>query len=455
MDAGTHPATDAARIGQLTAIIGKWRADGIAYVRFEAPDQMGNSRSKLVPIGQALGYATDGLNMYGGSLVLDTRSDVVPSTKYHEEINYADQLLFPDPSTAAVVPWADRTARFVCESRWYDGSRMAGAPRNVLASVLDRYEALGYRAFMGQENEFYVLDPVTREPALFGGYHIFNTNRNEYHPFVRELIDGIDAMGIEIITANCEYGPSQWEINYGPKIGLAAADATFTFKNAVKELCRNHGLLATFMSKPSASMAGCGAHTHVSLLDADGNNAMADANSSTGLSDLALHFIGGNLVHCAAIDSLLAPTVNCLRRRRPHTFSPTRVGWGIEDRTAPVRVKLGSLKSRHVEQRVASGLSNPYLAMAAVLAAGLVGIEQRIDPGAPSTFGAPVESVETNPMLPLSLRDSLAALDQSSDMRRILGDEFVDIYLTVRRYELARFDDHVTDWERNEYAELY
>jgi glutamine synthetase len=442
-------------MSEVAHIIEQWDAQGIRYVRFEAPDMHGVSRSKLVPIGQAAAYANDGLNMYGGSLVLDSRSNVIGGTKYHEEINYADQQLWPDPSTAAIVPWADRTARFICTSKWYDGSLMAAAPRNVLASVLDRYAALGYSALMGQENEFYVLDPATKQPALYGGYHIFNTQRNEWHPFVRELMDSVGQMGVDFITANCEYGPSQWEINYGPKIGLAAADATFTFKNAVKEICQRHGLLATFMSKPSSSMAGCGAHTHVSLLDSEGRNAFASDTSETGLSDLALHFIGGNLTQCAAIDSLLAPTVNCLRRRRPHTFSPTRIGWGIEDRTAPVRVKLGSLSSRHVEQRVASGLSNPYLAMAAVLAAGLIGIEQRIDPGAPSQYGLPVEANPDNPMLPMHLWESLAALDQSSEVRSILGDEFVDIYLTMRRAELARFDDHVTDWETDEYAEMF
>lgn len=443
-------------MSQITDILDGWQAAGIRWVRFEAPDLHGASRSKLIPIGQAYGYAADGLNVYGGALVLDTRSDVVGGSQYHDAINYADQQFWPDPSTAAIVPWADRTARFICTSKWYDGRLQQGAARNVLQRVLDRYDALGIETFMGQENEFYLLDAVTRQPALFGGYHIFNTVRNEWHPVVREIIEQMPVMGVDIITANCEYGPSQYEINYGPEIGMKAADATFTFKNGVKEIAQRHGMLATFMSKPSSSMAGNGAHTHVSLRDPDSKkNLFANARTSTGLSQMAEQFIAGCLAYAAPAYAISAPTVNCLKRRRPHTFSPSNVSWGIEDRSAMVRVKLGSIESRHVEYRTPSGLSNPHLVMAVVLASGLLGIEQKMKLIKPSAAGTPAEDDPRFAPLPWSLHESLAALDASSELREILGGEFVDIYLTVKRHELRRFEDHVTDWEVNEYTELY
>jgi glutamine synthetase len=443
-------------MSDVSDILDGWREQGIRWVRFEAPDLHGASRSKLVPIEQAYGYAADGLNVYGGALVLDSASNVVGGTKYHDEVNYQDQLFWPDPSTAAVVPWADRTARFICESRWYDGRLQGAAPRNVLQRVLDRYTAIGLTPYMGQENEFYLFDPVTKQPALFGGSHIFNTVRNEWHPVVREILDYMPQMGIDIITSNCEYGPSQYEINYGPKFGMAAADATFTFKNGVKEIAQRHGLLATFMSKPSATISGSGAHTHVSLIDnTSGKNVMADARSATGLSTLANQFIAGCLAYAPPAYAIAAPTVNCLKRRRPHTFSPSTISWGIEDRTAMLRVKLGSVSSRHIEYRSPSGLSNPHLVMAVVLASGLLGIEGKLKPPKGSEPGKPAEDDPRNPGLPWSLHESLAALDASTEMRAMLGDEFVDIYLGVKRFELRRFEDHVTDWEVAEYAELY
>ncbi len=436
--------------------LAEWAANGIRWVRFEAPDLMGASRSKLVPIEAAKGFAADGLNMYGGALVLDSRSDVVPGSRYHDEISYTDHLLHPDPATAAVVPWADRTGRFICHSRWYDGSDQPAAPRMVLGRVLARLAEMGYVNFGGQEHEFYVLDPATKQPALFGGSMIFNTQRNEYHPLVRDILEQLTPMGLDFITANCEYGPTQFEINYGPSQGMKAADDTFTFKTGVKEIVQSHGLLATFMSKPSAASSGSGAHLHVSLLDAQsGRNVFADSRTATGLSTVATQFVAGNLAHAAAVYALAAPTVNCLKRRRPHTFSPTTVSWGVEDRSALVRVKQGSLASRHLEYRAPSGLANPYLVLAGFLAAGILGVERKLKAPRATEFGKPAEDDPRWPQLPVTLRDSLEALDADEGMRTMLGNEFVDIYLTVKRHEMGRFEDHVTDWEVNEYAELY
>ena len=324
-------------------ILRSWDSEGIRFVRFEAPDIHGVAKSKLVPIAQAFRYAESGLNVYGGALVMDSRTDVVPATRYHDEISYADQLFRPDPATAAVVPWADRTARLICHSTWEDGTMQPAAPRNVLGRVLDAYAEAGYEPFLGQEFEFYLLDPLTHQPALFGGHHIFNQIHNEWHPLVRQILDELPKMGCDLITANCEYGPSQWEINGAPGVGMAAVDAGHTFKNSVKELAHLQGLRATFMSKPSALTSGSGAHFHVSLRDpATKENLMADDGAPSGLSALAGSFIAGCLAYAAPTYAFMAPTVNCLKRRRPHTFSPSNISWGHEDRGALVRVKHGS-----------------------------------------------------------------------------------------------------------------
>ncbi|HWG81408.1 MAG TPA: glutamine synthetase family protein, partial [Gaiellales bacterium] len=321
-------------------VLDGWRAQGIRFVRFELPDMHGTSRSKMVPIERAYGYAESGLNMYGGVAVLDSRSDVVGGTLYHEEVAYGDQLLLPDLDTAAVVPWREATARWICDSTWADGTPLEALPRRVWRKQLERARTLGYEPLIGYEPEFYLL--TADQELLFEGYHIFNVTRNTYVPFIQELVEQLNAYGLEVITANCEYAGSQWELPCLPLRGMGGPDRCFSFKNAVKELAHMHGYTATFMSKPFADSAGSGLHTHVSLLNvADGGNAFGDGSDEAGISAACRSFIAGNLRHAASIYALLAPTVNCMKRRRTHTFSPTNVSWGLEDRSALIRIKGG------------------------------------------------------------------------------------------------------------------
>jgi glutamine synthetase len=434
-------------------VLAGWRELGVRNVRFELPDVHGTSRSKLVPIEHAGRYANEGLNMYGGAVVLDTRSDVVPGTLYNEEIAYADQRLKPDPSTAAIVPWAEATGRMICDTFWDDGRPLGAAPRQVFRRVLDRCHELGFEPLLGTEPEFYLLDAESRQP-LFEGYQIFNTIRNTYVPLIEQIVEQMRAFGIDVITANCEYAGSQWEIVYGPKTGLAGPDQAFTFKNGVKELAHGEGLIATFMSKPFADGAGCGAHNHLSLLELEGGeNALSDADDEWGLSTTGRQLIAGQLRHARSIYALLAPTVNCLKRRRTHTFSPTNVSWGLEDRSAFVRVKGGSAASRHVENRAPTGLSNPYLATAALLGAGLLGIADELELEPPAQ--PPAEEDASKEQLPTTVEESLQLLEDDERMVELLGEEFIQAYTVMRRHELQRFADHVTDWELQEYLELF
>lgn len=436
-------------------ILDGWEKDGIGFVRFELPDMHGISRSKTIPIAHAADYAERGLNMYGGVSVLDSRSDVVPGTLYHEEVGYGDQLLFPDPDSAAVVPWADRTARLICDARWYDGTPLAATPRHVFRRAVEKAREMGFEPLMGSEFEFYLLTADTHEP-LFEGYQIFNTVRNDYVPTIRRIVQEMPKVGVDVITANCEYAGSQWEINFAPGRGLAGPDQAFTFKNGVKEIAKQDGYLATFMSKPFAASAGSGCHTHLSLLHADsGENAFADEGDPDGMNDTCRSFIAGLLTYARAIDAVIAPTVNCLRRRRRHTFSPTNVSWGHEDRSALVRVKGGSPASKHIEYRAPSALSNPYLVGAALIQAGLRGVEDKLSAPEPSRPGIPAEEDDALEKLPLDLAESLDVLEAEPATRDFFGDEFITAYTRMRRYELSRFADHVSDWERTEYLELF
>jgi glutamine synthetase len=442
-------------VSEVGSIIDGWRDGGIAFVRFELPDMHGISRSKTIPIAHALDYAERGLNMYGGASVLDSRSDVVAGTLYHEERGYGDQLLFPDEDSAAVLPWADRTARFICDATWYDGTPLAATPRHVFRRALEKARSMGFEPVMGSEFEFYLVESDTHE-QLFSGYHIFNSLRNDYVPTIRRILEEMPQVGVDIITSNCEYAGSQWEINFAPGRALAGPDAAFTFKNGVKEIAKQDGYLATFMTKPWSDSSGSGCHTHVSLVGTEtGENVFGDETDPDGISDSCRGFIAGLLKYARAIDAVIAPTVNCLRRRRPHTFSPSNISWGLEDRSALIRVKGGSAANKHVEYRAPSALSNPYLVGAALIQAGLRGIADDLPVPEPSKPGVPAEEDPSFERLPLDLRESLDALEQEPAAKEFFGEEFVTAYSGMRRHELARFDDWVTDWERAEYLEMF
>ncbi|MEO3430426.1 glutamine synthetase family protein [Pelagibius sp. CAU 1746] len=426
---------------------------GARYVRFELPDLHGTSRTKVIPVSKAEGYARKGLNFYGGTIGLDTASNVIGGSGVHEEVSYRDQTLIPDPTTLRAVPWVEDTAKVICDAYWAPGEPVGGTPRTVLADMLKIADKMGYKVMMGHEFEFYLLDPETKEP-LFQGVHIFNATRNQYVPFLDVLLDVLQEAGIDVITHNCEYSPSQFEINFGPGVGLEGADKAFTFKNAIKELAHRSGYLATFMSKPATAMAGCGCHLHISLLDKKtGKSAFYTKGAKEGMNPLIRSFAAGLLSHAKAMQPLINPTPNCYHRLRPHTFAPSNISWGVEDRTAMVRMKDVGEENCHIEMRAASGLSNPYLSIAAVIAAGLLGIRNKDELPKPSE--GPSEDDPRHKKLAGSLEESLAALKKDKAMQEMLGEDFVKLFTTVKQAELDRFRSHVTDWERDEYLELY
>jgi glutamine synthetase len=393
----------------IEAFMAKLEDGGFEYVRFELPDLHGTARAKTVPVSKAENYARRGLNIYGGVLALDTASMVVPGSGLHEERNYADSKLFPDPASLTPVPWREKTARVVCDVTFQDETPIAAAPRQVLALLLNRAAGLGYNVLMGHEFEFYLLDAETKE-QFFQGLHIFNVVRNEYLPLVEVLVDQLRAMGIDIITAN--------------------------------------------MTKPWVDKAGSGCHLHLSLWHREtGANVFLDPAGEAGLSPVARSFIAGQLAHAPAMMALANPTANCYHRLKPHTFAPSNVSWGIEDRTALVRVVGAGDETTHIEMRGGGAASNPYLTAAGTLAAGLLGIEQQLEL-APEAAG-PSENDPVPPKLPQSLAEALVGLEADGAMRGILGEDFVKLFTTVKRFELARFRAHVTDWERDEYLEIH
>lgn len=437
----------------LADLVRSWEEKGIRQVRFELPDMHGTSRSKIIPLPHVERYGTKGLNMYGGTVTLDSASSVVGGTLYNEEVSYADQMIVPDLETAAIIPWEAATARLICDGYWPDGRPQEAAPRHVLKRLLRQVEERGYRVRAGLEYELYILDRMTGQPT-FGGIHIFNSIRNTYVPVVNRILDEMPLAGVDLITANCEYGPSQFEINFSSSVGVAAADTAFTFKNGVKAIAHQLGYNATFMTKPFSDQSASGCHTHVSLSSREnGPNMFLNADDPLGLSHECRCFIQGVIDHAAAGMALMAPTINCYHRFVPHHFAPSNASWGPEDRTAMIRAKNTRDDNTHIENRLPTALSNPYLAIAATVAAGLLGLERNVP--APTPNRGPAEDQEEWAKLPGSLEEALSALETDSAFRELLGEDFVTVYTTMKRFEIARFRQHVTDWERTEYLEIY
>jgi len=429
------------------------RENSVEFVRFELPDLAGLSRGKTVPIAHVEDYALHGLNLYGGTVTLDTQSLPIPGIGYNEDVNFADCLMVPDPATVSNVPWLANTARVICDTKWYDGRPQQAAPRMVLKNILAAAAAMGYGVKMGHEYEFYVVDAATRQP-LYSGQPIFVTAITHRYPQMEKLLRVLQASGVDMITANGEFGPGQWELNFAALDGIAAADRAFVFKNTVKEYLRTEGLLATFMTKPYSKLSGSCSHFHVSLYDlSSGENVFLDTGDADGMSGLMKSFVQGILDHAPAAQALWNPTPNCYRRIRPGTFAPSNVSWGVEDRSASVRIKASKDKRQHLEVRVPSALSNPYLTAAVTIAAGLLGVKANAKL-APERAGLK-ENDSSFAKLPTEMHEALAAFAADEALGEMLGAEFVKVFTTVKRAEILRLRDEIPAAETNEYFELY
>ncbi len=453
MVADTLPVLSLSSKEEAAAFVAKVEAAGYRHLRFEIADMAGMSRGKTIPIGHIAGYMKTGLNLYGGTVALDTYSIPVKNSGYNEEMNYSDCVMVLDQETLTPVPWLEKTGRVICDTMWYDGRPQLAAPRLLLKKMLLVAASLGYEVMMGHEYEFYVVDAETRQP-LFPGQPIFASARTHHVPAIDALIEVLQAQGVDIITYNAEHGPGQIEINYSALKGIAAADRAFVFKSTVKEYLKKHGLLGTFMTKPYKGLSGSCSHFHVSLLDrATGANTFFDPADEHGLSATCKSFIQGVLDHAPSAMAVWNPTPNCYRRIRPHTYAPSNVSWGIQDRSASVRVKASKDEATHIEVRVPSALSNPYLTAAVTVGAGLLGLihQRELIPAA----SGPKEDDPRYPRLPTAIEDALEAFEADVALRDMLGEEFTKVYLAMKRQEAARLRDEIPAAETNEYFDLY
>jgi glutamine synthetase len=263
---------------------------------------------------------------------------------------------------------------------------------------------------------------------------------------LRQLRDA----GLHVTAANHEFSPGQFEINLGHSALCDAADRSFRLKSAVQEIARHRGLLATFMAKPFNDEGGSGFHVHVSLADSSGENAFGDPGGPDGLSAAGRHAIGGVLAHARALSALLNPTINSYKRFGPDTLAPWLIDWGLDNRSAMVRIPPERGAAARMEVRLGDATANPYLAMAAVGAAVCLGLSGKVEPPAKlEGYGYDPSRAE---VLPQRLADALDALEADRELAEVLGEYFVTSFLAYKRNEIERFERFVTDWEFREYT---
>jgi glutamine synthetase len=386
-------------------------------------------------------------------LALDMEMDPVPGYELANwEKGYGDFGIVPDFATLRRIPWLDATAMVLCDVVEHDGAPVAASPRQVLIEQYERAHDLGYTPMMSSELEFYLYresyarawekgyrDLTPTIPYILD-YHVFATTRDE--PFIQQLRRGMQGAGIPVEFSKGEAWYGQHELNYRYADAVTAADRHTIYKNGVKEIANQRGLAATFMAKPSEKDIGSSCHIHVSLVDAEARSAFVDGEQET---DDFRHFLGGLRARIRDLALLVAPSVNSYKRYATESWAPTSVSWGRDNRTCGFRV-VGHGQSRRVECRIPGADMNPYLGFAAMLAAGLDGIESRADPG-PELVGNAYEDAEAEPF-PSSLREAVANWEHSDFAKRAFGEEAWAHYLNYGRTEQRLFDQVVTEYER-------
>ncbi|MBI4786481.1 MAG: glutamine synthetase [Chloroflexi bacterium] len=442
--------------GQSEAILRQIDAAHIRTIKIQFPDFFGVARTKAVPARQFPHLLEHGIQFALPTFSLDLAGNGAAGTGTAEEVGFPDMTAIPDLSTFTVLPWEPHTAAVIADL-YYEGEPIALAPRNILKRVLAQYERRNLLPIVGSELEFYLLK---RDDG--GTWHTYSEKPSMVYTWnstidpdgiTRKICDAVEEMGHRALAVSHEYFPGQFEINLDHGEALNMADRTFFYKQAVKEIAWQNGLMATFMAKPRSDLGGSGYHVHMSIAQPETReNLFYDPRGDGGLSDLACSFVGGQIAHARGMTAVLAPTVNSYKRFVPGAFAPYFVVWGFDNRTCYVRIPPERKGGTRVENRTADGVANPYLVFAATLAAGLDGIDQHLNPGPPFSGDAYSTASPDTPVIPQFLHEAVTALEEDAVMCAALGPAFVKAFGAVKRLESQRFCAHVTDWEFNEYA---
>ncbi|MBI5290031.1 MAG: glutamine synthetase [Chloroflexi bacterium] len=437
---------------------------GIETVKIGTPDMDGVYRGKRVSAKQFLdGYEGEGFAQCDVLFGWDIAEEVMTGLDLaigSADTGFADILLRPDLQTFRVVPWEPSTAAVVCDAYTEQGDLLAQSPRTVLRRVIDRGRTMGFEPAMAVELEFRIFreDQESLREKRYSDLRPLNPGYNCYsisHASIDDDVVGslrryMDAYGIEVEGYNREHGEGMYEMNLRYEGALEAADRGMLFKSGAKEVLAQAGAVPTFMAKYSDEMDGCSGHIHQSLWHG-GSNAFWDTADEHHMSARMRAYLGGALKTMPELFALYAPNVNSYKRYVSGSWAPTTATWGIDNRTAALRVITGSAGAIRIETRVPGADVNPYLGFAACLAGGLHGIEHGLKPPAP--LQSDVYSVAGLPPLPRTLEQAIDLFEHSAVAREFFGDAFVDHYVKMRRWEIEKHRRAVTAWERARYFE--
>ena len=418
--------------------------EGTHTVILGVGDLNGLMRGKRIPADQWPRICGSGNALAMSLFTMDMTCDVWETPVVGFANGFPDCHIFPMHPPVA-VPWEPGVAMCFARAEGMDHGPLTVDPRQALLRQVERANAMGIDLQVGTELEFYLLDPDTGRPRDKGNDCYGLARAAELEPVLGPMRRELAEMGIPIEQSNPEYAAGQVEVNIRYDSAIIAADRVVMFRSLVKQLAARHGLNATFMAKPFIDESGNGFHLHYSLWS-EGKNIFADAGK---LNDLGRHFLGGMQQRMAEASICGAATVNAYRRRQPLSFCPVNASWGLDNRTVALRVIEGSDSAVRIEKRDAGADCNPYLLMAADIAAGLDGIEGKTEPTAITTGNAYED--ENAPPIPLDLADAISLARNSGWLRDVLGADQHEIWLQQAERELAFFNQQVTPFEPARY----
>lgn len=435
-------------------IIQRVKDEDVKFIRLQFTDILGTLKNVAITASQ-IEKALDNKCMFDGS-----------SIEGFVRIEESDMYLYPDYDSFELFPWRQqhgKVARLICDVYNTDGTPFQGAPRNILKKVIAQAAEMGFECKIGPELEFFLFHtdengrPTTKTQDEAGYFDLGPVDMGENAR--RDMCLTLEDMGFEIEASHHEVAAGQHEIDFKYADALSTADNVETFKLAVKTIAQRHGLHATFMPKPIFGICGSGMHCNLSL-NKNGHNAFYDPADSFGLSKDAYYFIGGLLKHIKAITAVINPLVNSYKRLVPGYEAPCYIAWSGANRTTLCRIPSARGEGTRVELRSPDPSCNPYLAFALVLAAGLDGIKNKVEPPKSvdkSVYAMTAEerAAEQIDSLPGSLEEALEYMQADPFVKEVLGEHIFNKYIEAKTQEWERYRTRVSQWEIDEYLTKY
>lgn len=430
--------------------------EDIRFLRVMFTDLLGTIKSVDLPVSQ-LDKLMDNKIMFDGS-----------SIDGFVRIEESDMYLYPDMSTWLVFPWgADhgKVARVICSVHMTDGTPFSGDPRNNLKRVVKEMQKMGFKSFnIGPEPEFFLFktddngNPTTKVNDSENYFDMEPADIGE--DCRRDIVLALEKMGFDVEAAHHEVAPGQHEVDFKYSNALEAADNIQTFKLVVKTIAKKYGLHATFMPKPLSGINGSGMHLNMSLFTQDGKNAFYDENDKDQLSETAYHFLGGLMKHARSYTAIVNPIVNSYKRLVPGYEAPVYVAWSTSNRSPLVRIPNDRGMGTRLELRSADPAANPYLAIAAVLEAGLDGLRNNLPPVHnvdENIYNMTVKERKSKGIvnLPDTLHSALKDLADDEVIKGSMGEHLYQSFEEAKTREYDAYRAHVSDWERQRYMEQY